>query len=88
MPGYHAGAGNGYPDSIMGHILLSFIKETAPTYGDENHETVILNFHPFFIPLNQLIEAILDLGFWIADLLYRFALSFFIKSTEYLKSEI
>ena len=61
-----------------------------------------LNFHPFFIPLNQLFKAILDLGFWpparkghkdlrpggIADLLYRFALSFFIKWTEYLKSEI
>jgi len=49
---------------------------------------VTLNFHPFFIPLNQFIEAILDLGFWIADLLYRFALSFFIKWTEYIKSEI
>jgi hypothetical protein len=58
------------------------------SYGDENHDTVTLNFHPFFIPLNQLFEAILDLGFWIADLLYRFALSFFIKWTEYLKSEI
>jgi hypothetical protein len=22
------------------------------------------NFHPIFIPLNQLFEAILDLGFW------------------------
>jgi hypothetical protein len=49
---------------------------------------VALNFHPFFIPLNQLFKAILDLGFWIADLLYRFALSFFIKWTEYLKSKI
>jgi len=49
---------------------------------------MVLNFNPFFIPLNQLYEAILDLGFWIADLLYRFALSFFIKSTEYLTSEI
>jgi hypothetical protein len=49
---------------------------------------VALNFHPFFIPLNQLFKAILDMGFWIADLLYRFALSFFIKWTEYLKSEI
>ena len=38
-----------------------------------------LNFHLIFIPLNQLFEAILDLGFRIADLLYRFALSFFIK---------
>jgi hypothetical protein len=38
-----------------------------------------LSFHPIFIPLNQLFGVILDLGFWIADLLYRFALSFFIK---------
>jgi len=38
-----------------------------------------LNLHPIFIPLNQLFGAILDFGFWIADLLYRFALSFFIK---------
>ena len=30
----------------------------------------------------------MDCGFWIADLLYRFALSFFIKLTEYLKSKI
>jgi len=29
--------------------------------------------------LIQLLGAILDFGFWIADLLYRFALSFFIK---------
>ena len=54
---------------------------------------VALSFHPIFIPLNQLFGAILDFGFWpparrghrglrpggIADLLYRFALSFFIK---------
>jgi hypothetical protein len=38
-----------------------------------------LSFQPIFIPLNQLFGVILDLGFWIADLLYRFALSFFIK---------
>ena len=41
---------------------------------------VALSFHPIFIPLNQLLGTIIDLGFWIADLLYRFALSFFIKS--------
>ena len=40
---------------------------------------VALSFHPIFIPLNQLFGEILDFGFWIADLLYRFALSFFIK---------
>jgi hypothetical protein len=34
-----------------------------------------------------LLRAILDCGFWIADLLYRFALSFFIKLTEYHKSK-
>jgi hypothetical protein len=44
---------------------------------------VALNFHPIFIPLNHIFEAILDLGFWIADLLYRFALSIIeIKLTE------
>ena len=42
-------------------------------------DNAVLNFYPIFIPLNQLSEAILDFGFWIADLLYRFALSFFIK---------
>jgi hypothetical protein len=31
--------------------------------GDENHDTVAFNFHSFFIPLSQLFEAILDLGF-------------------------
>jgi hypothetical protein len=40
---------------------------------------VALSFHPNFIPLNQFVGAILDFGFWIADLLYRFALSSFIK---------
>jgi len=30
----------------------------------------------------------LDCGFWIADLLYRFALSNFIESIEYIKSQI
>jgi hypothetical protein len=40
---------------------------------------VALSFHHIVIPLNQFIGAILDSGFWIADLLYRFALSFFIK---------
>jgi hypothetical protein len=32
-------------------------------------------------------HVILDFGFWIWDLLYRCALSVFIKLTEYLKSE-
>jgi hypothetical protein len=41
-----------------------------------------LSFHPIFIPLNQLFGAILDFGFWIADLLYRFALLFFINLIE------
>jgi hypothetical protein len=31
--------------------------------GDENHDTVAFNFHSFFIPLNQLFEATLDLEF-------------------------
>jgi hypothetical protein len=38
-----------------------------------------LNFQPVFIPFNQPLRAILDFEFWIVDLLYRFALSFFIK---------
>jgi hypothetical protein len=37
---------------------------------------VALKFHPIFISLNPLFGAILEFGFWIADLLYRFALSF------------
>jgi len=40
---------------------------------------VAINFYPIFIPLNQLVGTILDFKFWIADLLYRFALSFFIN---------
>jgi hypothetical protein len=36
-------------------------------------------FHLIFFRFNQFVGAILDFGFWIADLLYRFALSFFIK---------
>ena len=38
-----------------------------------------LNLNPLFLPLNQLLREILDFEFWIANLLYRFALSFFIK---------
>jgi hypothetical protein len=44
--------------------------------------SVALNFNPIFIPFIKLFGSILDFGFWIADLLYRFALSFFIKLTE------
>ena len=33
-------------------------------------------------------KNISDCGLWISDLLYRFALSFFIKSIEFLKSAI
>ena len=36
------------------------------------------NYHPFFA-LNQIFGSILDFGLLIADLLYRFALSFFNK---------
>ena len=42
------------------------------------HNTA-LNLHPIFVPLNQLFGTILDFEFWIAGLLYRFALSFFIN---------
>jgi hypothetical protein len=41
--------------------------------------SVALNFNPIFIPFIQLFGSILDFGLRIADLLYRFALSFFIK---------
>jgi hypothetical protein len=37
------------------------------------------SFHPIFIPLNQIFGDILDFGFWIADWLYRFALSFLLN---------
>ena len=40
---------------------------------------VAFNFHPIFIPFNQLFGVILDFGTRIADLLDRFAPSFFIK---------
>ena len=49
---------------------------------------VALNFHPIFIPLNHLIKRILDFGLQISDLLYRSALSLFIKLTEFLKFKI
>jgi len=39
--------------------------------------TVALNFHPILIVLNQIVKEVLDIRFWVADLLYRFALSFF-----------
>jgi len=38
---------------------------------------VALDFLPIFISLNQLFETILDFGLWIADLLYRLALSLY-----------
>ena len=50
-------------------------------------DNVTLDFHPIFISLNHLFGEILDFGFWIADLLYRFALSLFMKLTEYLNSK-
>jgi hypothetical protein len=37
---------------------------------------VVADFNSIFIPFSQFFGAILDLGFWIADLLYHFALSF------------
>ena len=37
---------------------------------------MVLNFYPILMTLNQLVEKILDFEMWIADLLYRFALSF------------
>jgi len=45
----------------------------------KNTHNVALSFQPIFISLNQIVGAISDFIFWIADLLYRFALSFFIK---------
>jgi hypothetical protein len=39
--------------------------------NDENHSRGGFNFHPVFNPLNQLLGAVLDFGFWIADGLYR-----------------
>jgi hypothetical protein len=33
------------------------------TWGDEDHSQGGFNFHPFIIPLNQLLGAILDCGF-------------------------
>jgi hypothetical protein len=38
-----------------------------------------LNFYPIFIPLNHLKKRNLDFGLQISDLLYRYALSLFIK---------
>jgi hypothetical protein len=40
---------------------------------------MVAYFYPIFIPFIQLLGTILDFGLRIADLLYRFALSFFIK---------
>jgi hypothetical protein len=34
---------------------------------DENHSRGGFNFHPVFNPLNQLLGAVLDFGFWILD---------------------
>jgi hypothetical protein len=50
--------------------------------------SMALNFYPIFIPLNHLIERILDFGLQISDLLNRSALSLYIKLTEFLKSKI
>ena len=69
-------------------FLTRNVEPLAQTWGDEDHSQGGFNFHPVFIPLNQLLGAILGFGFWIADLLYRCALSVFIKLTEYLKFKI
>jgi hypothetical protein len=45
----------------------------------KNTHDVAFNFHPIFISLNQLVKEILDFGFWIADLLYRFAHHFLLN---------
>jgi len=61
---------------IHGHCGAVFCAIPGVTKITHN---AALGFHHIAIPLNQLIGEILDSGFWIADLLYRFALSFFIK---------
>ena len=43
---------------------------------------VALSFHPIFILLNQIFREILDFGFWNAELLYRFALSLYLKHLD------
>ncbi len=53
---------------------------------------VTLNFHPIFIPLNQLFEAILDFEFWPparrdCGFVVSLCSIIFIKLTECLKSE-
>ena len=45
----------------------------------EIRHNVTLNLHPIFIRLSRFIRAILDFGLQISDLLYRSALSLFIK---------
>jgi len=74
---------------VIGPKKFAFLKkspwDSARVMGITHNITPY--FHPIFIPLNQLFGAILDFGFSIADLLCRFALSFFIKLKEYLKSK-
>ena len=87
---------------IDGSLKPIWENQVEAIWGDEDHAQRSFNFHPVFIPLNKLLVAILDCGIWpparrghnglrpggIADLLYRCALSVFIKLTEYLKSKI
>ena len=50
-------------DSIRRNGLLKFetINEIGNPQGDEDHSQRGFNFHPVFIPLIQLLGAILDL---------------------------
>ena len=61
----------------MGQLFFK-LRQVATNVMKITHN-VALNFHPIFILLNRLFGAILDFGFWIADLLYLFDLSFFIN---------
>jgi hypothetical protein len=70
------------------HYIL--LVATQPLIGlvgsDAYHSQRGFKFHPVFIPLNQLLRAILEFRLRIADLLYRCALSHFIILTEYIPS--
>jgi len=44
------------------YSISSSTPHVVPASSDENHDTAALNSQPVFIPLNQLFEAILDLG--------------------------
>jgi len=70
------------PPSRVESGRIFFNGDDILEWSDENRLNMAHSFYLTFISLNHLIWKIFDFGLRISDLLYRSALSLFIKLTE------